>query len=234
MRLLLWYHDGERSGRCAAYPGRKGVCTVDRCRPHRYRSGLAVPARRGPASASRRRPLPALPTPTSRAPIPANCCPMPLHHLHRGQLPHRRLREPRCTTEYPRRCPVARGATSTTTSAWRNSTALSNFTRPTYRSRCGPCRTSIRGRPWNAPWRKGPVSAGLEKQLHLRARARSWVFLGEIVTNVELVPDTPQGKSCGTCAVYRRLPDGCDHRTVPHRSESLPVVYHPNARGDPG
>lgn len=34
----------------------------------------------------------------------------------------------------------------------------------------------------------------------------SWVFLGEIVTNVELVPDTPQGKSCGTCT---RCIDAC-------------------------
>lgn len=34
----------------------------------------------------------------------------------------------------------------------------------------------------------------------------SWVFLGEIVTNVELVPDTPQSRSCGTCT---RCLDAC-------------------------
>lgn len=34
----------------------------------------------------------------------------------------------------------------------------------------------------------------------------SWVFLGEILTNVDLVPDAPQSKSCGLCT---RCLDAC-------------------------
>jgi epoxyqueuosine reductase len=73
----------------------------------------------------------------------------------------------------------------------------------------------------------------------------SWVFLGEVVTNLELVPDQPHSEHCGTCT---RCLDACPtnaianpgvvdanlciaYHTIENRSEELPEVIKSNLQG---
>ena len=73
----------------------------------------------------------------------------------------------------------------------------------------------------------------------------SWVFLGEILTNVELESDRPHTQHCGTCT---RCMDACPtgaiaqpfvvdanrciaYHTIENRSEELPEAIAPNLNG---
>ncbi len=73
----------------------------------------------------------------------------------------------------------------------------------------------------------------------------SWVFLGEVVTNLELVPDQPHSQHCGTCT---RCLDACPtnaiaspgvvdanlciaYHTIENRNEELPEVIKSNLQG---
>jgi epoxyqueuosine reductase len=73
----------------------------------------------------------------------------------------------------------------------------------------------------------------------------SWVFLGEVVTNLELVPDQPHSEHCGTCT---RCLDACPtnaivnpgvvdanlciaYHTIENRNEELPEVIKSNLQG---
>ncbi|PAX52003.1 tRNA epoxyqueuosine(34) reductase QueG [Brunnivagina elsteri] len=73
----------------------------------------------------------------------------------------------------------------------------------------------------------------------------SWVFLGEVVTNLELVPDQPHSEHCGTCT---RCIDACPtnaianpgvvdanlciaYHTIENRSEALPEEIKSNLQG---
>ncbi|UBF26884.1 tRNA epoxyqueuosine(34) reductase QueG [Kovacikia minuta CCNUW1] len=73
----------------------------------------------------------------------------------------------------------------------------------------------------------------------------SWVFLGEILTNLELVPDRPHTAHCGTCT---RCIDACPTQAIPqpsvvdanrciayhtieNRAEHLPAAIVPHLQG---
>ncbi|NJL62695.1 MAG: tRNA epoxyqueuosine(34) reductase QueG [Methylacidiphilales bacterium] len=73
----------------------------------------------------------------------------------------------------------------------------------------------------------------------------SWVFLGEVVTNLELVPDRPHSEHCGTCT---RCLDACPtdaiaspgvvdanrciaYHTIENRNEELPEAIKSNLQG---
>jgi epoxyqueuosine reductase len=73
----------------------------------------------------------------------------------------------------------------------------------------------------------------------------SWVFLGEILTNIRLMPDTPHSEHCGTCT---RCLEACPtdairqpfvvdanrciaYHTIENRSETLPTSIIPHLEG---
>jgi epoxyqueuosine reductase len=73
----------------------------------------------------------------------------------------------------------------------------------------------------------------------------SWVFLGEVLTNLDLTPDTPHTEHCGTCT---RCIDACPtgaitqpfvvdanrciaYHTIENRDEKLPDAIAPNLQG---
>ncbi len=73
----------------------------------------------------------------------------------------------------------------------------------------------------------------------------SWIFLGEVLTNLELTPDTPHTKHCGTCT---RCIDACPtgaiiadgvvdanrciaYHTIENRSEELPETIKSKMQG---
>ncbi len=73
----------------------------------------------------------------------------------------------------------------------------------------------------------------------------SWVFLGEVLTNLELLPDRPHTTHCGTCT---RCIEACPtqaitqpavvdanrciaYHTIENRAEALPVAIAPHLQG---
>ncbi|MBD1914035.1 MULTISPECIES: tRNA epoxyqueuosine(34) reductase QueG [unclassified Leptolyngbya] len=73
----------------------------------------------------------------------------------------------------------------------------------------------------------------------------SWVFLGEVLTNVPLIPDSPHTQHCGTCTrCLEACPTGAiaqpfvvdanrciAYHTIENRAEDLPEALKPNLQG---